>query len=220
VSVRNVGSKDAASVSFTFDLPATHTSPTVYPMGTVGALPVGCTRSGTRITCSLGTIKKTKSASRTFSLTLAQSTEPLNLVARATTPTTPVDPTPTNNTANATASLLHHDLPITGPVVVTNTHCTGTGLTSFWECVVSPGSTMTHSVTYEADSSITFPAIYGGDYTGTWWQPTPKELAFEYYEIGLLAAEFHGWATDNTGCFEGITTFPGSIYVSAYEICF
>lgn len=85
--------------------------------------------------------------------------------------------------------------------------------------VIDLPQTHTSPTVYVMGEVIT-PLLYGPGYSGIWWQPTPQEISFEYYELGTLVATFHGAAVDGTSCFEGLTTFPGSTYISAYEVCF
>ena len=55
-------------------------------------------------------------------------------------------------------------------------------------------------------------------YTGTWSQPSPDRLVFQYFDYGVLAADFDGYGVPG-GCFEGLTVFPDSEFVSIYEVC-
>lgn len=95
---------------------------------------------------------------------------------------------------------------------------TGTGLTSFFECTLFPSSISSHDTVFNADQTISFPGA-AANYTGTWSQPSADRLVFSYFEDGLLVASFDGRGV-NSNCFEGKTIFPGSAYVSMYEVCF
>ena len=56
-------------------------------------------------------------------------------------------------------------------------------------------------------------------YTGTWWQTSPDRLQFQYVDTsGATVATFDGRGVGGP-CFEGKTTFPGSLYMSMYEVC-
>ena len=44
------------------------------------------------------------------------------------------------------------------------------------------------------------------------------QTSFTYYDNGLPEVEFEGWGVGNN-CFEGLTTSPGSVYVSPYRVC-
>ena len=70
---------------------------------------------------------------------------------------------------------------------------------------------------FHPGGAITIP-IAGPDYAGTWRQPTPDSLVFQYTENGTPVANFVGYGVGGR-CFEGVTTFPDSVYVSPYEVC-
>ncbi|MCK6550471.1 DUF11 domain-containing protein [Myxococcota bacterium] len=215
VSVSNVGNRDATAVSLTIQLPTTNTSPQVYVMGTLGAKSAACAQSGTRLVCSLGTVRRNRSTAVFFELALPQASTALTVSASAT--TTAQETNLANNAASVAVDPVNDPLTITPPRAAIARHCTGTGLTSFYECTLFPSSISQFDLVFEAGAVLTFP---GQDpaYTGSWSQPTSAQLSFLVYEAGLPAAEFSGWAVD-ASCFEGLTTFPGSTYVSPYEVC-
>ncbi len=215
VSVSNVGNRDAAGVSLTIQLPTTHTSPQVYVMGTVGAKSASCAQSGTRLVCSLGTVRRNRSTAVFFELALPQSSTALTVQASAT--TTSQETVLGNNSASVAVDPLNPTLSIAPPRAAIARHCTGTALTAFYECTLFPSSIAQFDLSFDTGAVVTFP---GQDpaYTGTWSQPSAAQLSFLVYEGGLLAATFTGWAVDGS-CFEGLTTFPGSSYVSPYEVC-
>ena len=215
VSVSNIGNKTANSVTLTIQLPETNTSPTVYVMGTLGAKSTSCAQSGTRLTCALGSINRYTSKSVYFDIALPESADPLVFDVSVT--TTSSENSTANNSASSTASLNNYDVSFTGPVTVSNSHCTGTALSAYYECTLFASSISSHSVEFADDGGISFP-LYGADYTGAWWQDSADHLAFEYYELGTLIAEFEGWGV-SAKCWEGLTTFPGSSYVSPYRVC-
>lgn len=208
----NVGNRDAGTVTMTVQLPITNTSPSVSVMGTVGA--TNCTKSGTKLTCTASSLKKGKTATWYAWLTLPESVGSIDFSATA---STSGETRTTNNSSSATASLLHYSPALAGPVTVLNRHCTGTSLESFFECELYPSSISDHEAVLESDGSITIPDA--PDYSGTWWL-SGSELSFEYTDTsGDVIVEFSGNAVDNVGCWEGLTTFPGSSYVSPYEVC-
>jgi len=214
VTVTNVGNLTANGVTVNISLPTTHTSPTVYLMGTLSAYSPSCTLSGSHLSCNLGTLKKLKSASVTLTMALPWSAAPLTFSATAA--TTSSEPNTSNNTDSFDATLSYYDVPIAGPLDVVNSHCTGTTLTAWYECTLFPSSISTHDATLEAGGTISFP--FPG-YSGAWWQTTDDALSFEYYDsTGATIAIFDGNGVDG-GCFEGLTTFPGSVYVAPYEVC-
>jgi hypothetical protein len=217
-TVYNSGPKTASNLNIVIDLPITNTSPTYGVMGVLGAasLPGGtCSPVGTTLVCTLPSLKRNKSAVVSFDLMLPHAAEPLDVTATVSATTS--DPNLANNSATVTASLAHYDVPIAGPQDVLNQHCTGTGLTSFFECTCFPGSISSHEITLEADGTVTIAAE--PDYTGYWWQIDDQHLSVVYTYFGTVVAEFNGEGTSPT-CFEGLTTFPGSAYVSPYEVCF
>lgn len=216
VTVSNVGNQTANSVSVSITLPTTNTSPQVYVMGTVGSMASGCTRSGAVITCSLGSIRRARSATAWFDLTLPEAAEALDITAVAS--TTSSENSTSNNSATHTAALNNYAVALTTPDVALNQHCTGTGLTSYYECTLFPSSISDHTITLETDGSVTIHDV-GPEYTGFWESLDATHLRVVYYELGVEVAEFEGYGT-STSCWEGLTTFnPDNGYVSPYRVC-
>lgn len=224
VTVSNIGNKSASNCSVRIQLPATHTSPQVYVLGILGAKSASCVQTGTRLDCALGTINRNASKSVFFDIALPVSTEPFVFTANAT--TTSAENSGANNGSSRTAVETYESTTISGPITHEVRHCTGTGLTAFYECTLFPSSLSSHQHVLEADGSVTIPGEPG--YTGSWELTVVpgvgNHLVVEYEEIGFgVAATFEGWAADrapNVDCFEGLTTFPGGgAYVSPYEIC-
>lgn len=213
VRVANNGRHNASSVSLVVDLPATNTSPTVHVLGTVTGLASGCTRSGTRVTCALGAIAKRGAKTAWIDLALPESVDPLVLVATA---SAAGEERPADNRASFTASPLNDDVVFAAPAALTIRHCTGTNLTSFFECELYPSSISTHASVLEANGTITIPGE--PDYTGTWSRIGTTGLAMTYTLAGEPVADFVGYGV-SADCFEGMTTFPDSEYVSMYEVC-
>lgn len=215
--VTNSGNRDASNSSIVIQLPVTNTSPTVYVMGTVGAKSTGCTQSGTKITCSLSTVKKGNSKTVYVYLALPESAGTLDFSATVSTSST--ETSTSNNTATTVASLNNYTPAMaTGvDVDVSNRHCTGTGLESFYECELYPSSISSHSATFNADNTITIDGFpeYGGS-----WSVSGSELSFTYTEYGTPVAEFVGYGVSSS-CWEGLTEFlPSSAYIAPYEVCF
>lgn len=218
VRVNNIGNKSASAVTLAISLPQTNTSPTVYVMGTVGTMSSGCTRTGTTINCNLGTINRYSSKTVTFNIALPASVGTLDFSATAA--TTSAENSTSNNSDTEVATLTYYSnaLSTTSNTPVTNDHCTGTGLEAWFECTLFPSAISSHDTTLNADGSISF-GPEGAGYTGDWWQDTPDTLEFVYYDPdAVLVAEFFGYGT-LAGCFEGLTTFPGSTYVAPYSVC-
>ena len=215
VTVTNVGNMTASGVTVAIQLPVTHTSPSVYLMGTVGSMSSGCTRTGSVINCSLGSIRKGRSTSVWFDMALPWSSEAMSFTATA---AFSGESNTTNNSGSASAVLSYYSWPLSGDTAMLNEHCTGTGLTAWYECTLFPSAISSHSTTLVSDGSITF-GPEGAGYTGDWWQDASDHLAFVYYDPdGFLVAEFDGNGVPG-GCFEGLTTFTGSSYVAPYSVC-
>lgn len=221
VAVRNIGNKGASNSTVRIALPATHTSPQVYVLGVLGATSASCARAGTTLTCTLGTIAKSTTKTVFFNIALPVSSVPY--VIPATASTTSAENTLANNTGSLTAAESYYSTPINTapgvPVTMVNDHCTGTGLTSWYECTLFPGAVSSHDTVFHDDGTITIP----GDpsYTGQ-WTLTPTAIGshlYFYYDDGTgIVAEFDGWGADNF-CFEGLTTFGLSPYVAPYSVC-
>ncbi len=214
-TVSNNGNKAASAVSVQIQLPKTATSPQVYVLGTLGAKSNNCTLVGTKLSCTIGTLAKGASSSVFFNLAIPYATVPAVLTTTAS--TTSVENTLTDNSIAHTASLATVPVTIAANDAAVNDHCTGQGLTSFFECTLFPSSISSHDTTFNTGGTISF--VNAPGYTGTWSQPSPDRLVFQYFDNGALAASFDGRGV-NANCFEGKTTFPGSAYVSMYEVCF
>jgi hypothetical protein len=182
-------------------------------MGTLSGVDQRCAQTGTKLVCNLGNMARNSSTVVAFGIELPQAEQTLMVTASATTSSS--ENTLANNTASDIAALLNYDVAVTVGDVAINRHCTGQGLTSFFECALYSSSISSHQIEFLANGQL---SIAPG-YTGTWSQPTPDSLSFTSSEQGGgVVAEFEGYGTE-PGCFEGITTFPGSSYVSPYEVC-
>ncbi len=212
--VANIGNKNATGASVSIALPPTHTSPQVYVLGVVRGYSAGCALSGTTLSCSLGTIYRNTSKSVWVDLDLQVSAAPLVFTATA---SAAGDTNPGNNSASHTASVLYHTVTAPRLGIANNNHCTGTGLTAWYECTLFPSSISSHRAEFFANGTITFPDEPG--YTGTWTSSGGNQLSFLYFDpSGTEVASFNGRGA-GSNCFEGLTTF-GSSYVSPYEVCF
>lgn len=223
IQVANIGNKTASAVAVDITLPRTHTSPGVHVMGQLSGIDPRCSQSGTHLLCSLGNLARNTSTTVAFQIALPEADEVLSISAVASSSSN--ENSLANNSAGNTPSLLHYDIPLTGGELMTAEHCTGTSLTSYYECTLFPSSI----------SSFDFELVVGGtveidsepDFGGTWsqtppgaQQSDPEYLALEFTYAGDVVAEFEGWGSnDAPECFEGMTTFPGSSYVSPYRVC-
>lgn len=214
-TVENIGSSKAKNTTVTFELPETGTSPSVYVMGDLGAMHSKCSQSGTEIVCNVRTVKPGKKKTVWFEIDVPWTESALSFTAKAT--TTSSEDSTSNNDDSDVAEVSFIDTLLAGGEAMVNSHCSGTGLTAYYECTLFPSPITDHNSVHEADGSITFPDFAG--YGGSWWQDSDDHLAFEYTYGGSVVAEFEGNGVGDD-CFEGLTTFPGSAYVAPYEVCF
>jgi len=196
VSVANIGNQNADNVVVTIDLPQTATNP-IALMATVGSHP-GCTRSGARITCALGQIRKNKSASVSMTASFPWSAAPLALVVKAR--TSSAESNLANNDVTRLLNLTTTNPSLAGPRNALHRACSGTNLTSFYECAIFPSSLTSFVETFEANHTITVASE--PDVTGTWERDGSK-LLLEYTYGGLPFGSFEGYGVSAT-CFEGL----------------
>lgn len=217
VRVANIGTANAASVRLTIALPRTHTSPQVYILGTLGARDGRCTLAGTSLTCNLLTVARNGGYTDVaFDLTLPYSTAPLAITASATT-TTPNEQNPANNQVTITPAPTPIATQLAGDYTGVARHCTGTGLTSFFECELFPSSIAGFGVTLANDGS----AGITGEPTvdGSWYFTSPDLLHIDFAEGGDPIGEINARSVGN-GCFEGPMTFSTpSTWTVLYEVC-
>ncbi len=220
IRVNNTGNRNSAATTLTIQFPITGTSPQVYIMGTLGARDGRCALSGTKLTCALGTIVKNGGFTDVFfDLALPYKTGPLVISASVT--NTAGESNPANNALAYTAAPALFTTPIStaAPFDVRNDHCTGTGLTSFFECALFPSSIAGFDSTLEPDHTVT---IVGGPvgYGGTWSQdPAFQQLVVAFTDNGDPVGTIDARAVSG-GCFQGPMTFtPPSTYTVLYRIC-
>ncbi|MBL8889186.1 MAG: hypothetical protein JNL67_04360 [Planctomycetaceae bacterium] len=227
VEVANIGNKDAAGVQLTIQLPKTATGPQIYIMGnlisfttpTLALAGATGTDAGTRLVGNLGTIKRNKKRTVSFSIQLPEKTGALLITANATTTTQPEN-NPNNNSDTETAVLSYYANTIPLDVDIENLHCTGRNLTAFFECTKFPGACSSHISRFHDDGfgirTISFP-----DHPEYWgiWDITGEVLTFSYFDSnGENVANFSGRGVPG-GYFEGLTTFPNDpTYVSPYRV--
>ncbi|MCA9635536.1 MAG: hypothetical protein KC420_05815 [Myxococcales bacterium] len=215
VVVTNDGNKSASSVTLTIALPATHTSPLVHVMGTLGAIDGRCALVGTDLVCDLGSLGRFKSTTVSFAIALPVAAETLGIAATVESAAKEGDYG--DNAASDVPALLYYGHAIADGDLATNNHCTGQGLTAYFECELYPGSISAHDVIFHGDGTLSFVDAPPG-YGGVWSQGSDESLEFTYLYEGEVVAEFTGLGA-SPGCFEGLTTFPGSPYVAPYQVC-
>lgn len=216
--VRNIGNQNADNVKVVVDFPLTNTSPSRFILGKLAGLQTGCSKIANKLECNVGTLLPNQTKSIAFTFEFQVSTTTPTFTSTATT-TTAGEINPNNNSASISPARRYANNPLTTANVLV-TSCTGTNLTSFYECELYPSSQQSFSMTLNLDKSITVPIA--PTYTGMWDQlalPTDQTLHFTIGDSNTVEAEFNGFAVSST-CFEGITTFPGnSNYNSAYRVC-
>jgi hypothetical protein len=215
IVISNIGNKRADNVSLTIDLPETNTSPNVYVMGQTSGIDPRCAWNGTQLHCNLGNIARNGSTTVSFGIALPQADEELAVSASAS--SSSAENTLANNSDTDVAPLLNHAIEVLPGDFGHNRHCTGQGLTSFYECELFPSSISEHDIEFLADGELAI--VDQPDFTGSWSQPTATSLLITYEDIdGNVVAEFECHGVSES-CFEGITTFPDSEYMSVYEVC-
>jgi hypothetical protein len=218
--VRNIGNQTAQNVVITVEFPLTNTSPTRYILGKLSAVSASsgtCSTAGNKITCNVGNIGNNQTRSVTFTFEQQVSTVAPFMKATATTASLN-EVNANNNTLTLSPSVTYPNNIVTGGIYLV-TSCTGTNLTSFYECERSPGSTQTFEIDLDQSSTLSIPQAPG--YFGFWDQNTllNKSLHFTIDGGSGTEAEFNGFASSGT-CFKGITTFPQNPnYNSAYRVC-
>lgn len=215
VKVRNNGTVNAQNVKVTVDFTLTDTSPTQHILGRLTYTDSRCQEVNNKLECDIGRVKAGKGKNVKFTFVFPVSTKTIEMTASATTDTP--ESSTSNNADTKTPNFRYISNSITSADVI-NYHCTGQNLTAFYECGLFPTSTTSHPTRLESNGTITF-QVPG--YSGSWYQPTAKELHFNYVATNsnTVVAEFKGYAISPT-CFEGLTTFPtNSNYVSPYRVC-
>lgn len=214
VNVENNGNANASNVKVVVEFPLTNTSPTQYILGNLSGIQNGCQVVSNKLECDLYTIKRNKNKSFTFVFEIPVSTQTPNFKANVS--TTSNETILGNNTFTFTPTLAYPGNQIVSANIL-NSHCTGRNLSSYFECELFPSSISTHTATLNSGGTVSLP--YPG-YYGTWYQQTPQQLYFNYFDgNNQMAMEFNGFAV-SANCFEGITTFPQNpTYNSAYKVC-
>jgi uncharacterized repeat protein (TIGR01451 family) len=219
--VRNIGNQTAQNVTITVELPQTNTSPTRHILGKLTSYSASsgtCSIVARKIVCNVGSLNNNQTKSVTFTFEFQVATNAPVFKTTATTGSTN-EQNPNNNILAFAPTLAYPDNVITGGTYLA-THCTGTNLTSFYECELYPSSQQSFTMDLNSGGAISIPNE--PLYSGFWDQnnlPFNKTLHFTLDGPSGTEAEFNGFAVSST-CFEGITTFPqSSAYNSAYKVC-
>lgn len=219
--VKNIGNQTAQNVTVTVEFPLTATSPTRHILGKLsGVQPSSgtCSIVSNRIVCNVGSIGNNQTKQVSFTVEFQVATTAPTLKTTATTTSTN-EQNAGNNTLSFTPAVRYPDNVIIGGRYLV-TSCTGTALTSFYECELYPSSQQSFEMDLISGGTIGIPIA--PTYTGIWDQnslPLNKTLHFTIDGGTGTEADFNGFAT-NGSCFEGITIFPqNSNYNAAYRVC-
>jgi uncharacterized repeat protein (TIGR01451 family) len=219
VNVRNIGGAKANGVTVFVDFPQTNTSPQVFILGQVSAIGTGCQLVSRRLQCSAGNLNPNAQRNFTFNFSYPVSTKPLEIKATGTSTSTN-EVNPTNNIASYFPAIGYPTNQISSANVLVSL-CTGTNLSSYYECELFPSSQQFFTMTLDSGGAISNLPEPG--YTGTWTQTQTTNQPFQQLQFtisdGYTSASFDGYASSTT-CFEGKTTFlPTSNYSSQYKVC-
>ncbi len=216
--VTNTGNKNATAVTLSIALPRTHTSPQVFVMGNLANVDGRCSLSATTLNCQLNGIARFGGYTDVhFDLKLPYSSAPLNFTYTA----NPItgDANPANNTLATTVAPATIATPITTDLHLQHDHCTGTGLTSWFECALFPSSIAGFAADYAiAGQTISIPGE--PTFGGTWSQTGGSDrLQVTFTDGGTPVGSIDARGVGG-GCFEGPMTFsPPSPYLAIYRIC-
>lgn len=219
--VRNIGNQTAQNVTVTVEFPLTNTSPTQHILGklTNYSASVGtCGIVARKLVCNVGNIGSNQTRTVTFTFEFQVATNAPVFKTTATTQSSN-EQNPNNNARQFAPTLNYPNNVVSGGNYLVSS-CTGTNLSSYYECELYPSS---------IQSVLSLDLLFGGilevtnysQYTGLWDQNTlpNKSLHFTIDGGSGTEVDFNGFAISGT-CFEGITTFPqNSAYNSAYKVC-
>lgn len=213
-TVKNNGPSTATNIQLIIDFPLTNTSPQVLILGNVVMSSTGCQIINNKMICAIGSLKKGKTRTISYQYTAPVSTKTLAMTGTVSSALN--DPNTSNNVSSFIPNFTYPVRTIVSANML-NSHCAGTNLTSYFECLAFPSSISSHETTLNADGSITFSEP---GYSGFWSQPSSHQLYFEYHDVSGKIVEFSGFAINGANCFDGLTQFfPSSVYVAPYHVC-
>ncbi|MBL8331091.1 MAG: hypothetical protein JNJ71_19800 [Rubrivivax sp.] len=219
VTVTNLGGQTSDTITARVSFPLSNTSPQAFILGTVSGLDSRCSVVANGLTCSLAGLRKGWSTTFSYNYAAPVSTKPLQMSVSVSSATP--DPVSSNNTASVLPNLVYPARPVSASAMTTRL-CTGTTLTSFFECARFPSSISSFGATLNADQTI---ALAEPGYTGRWSQNAARtSLRMEFYfddgSGAVKVADFNGMAINGANCFHGLTQHLQSTgYVSPYEVC-
>ena len=215
--VKNVGNQTAQGVIMTVEFPLTNTSPTRHILGKLTGIQASggtCSVVSNKIVCNFGSLSNNQIKYVRFNFEFQVATTAPTLKSSVTTTSTN-EVNAANNTRSFTPTITYPINELTaGSYIVSS--CTGTGLTSFYECELFPSSIQT-VLGLDFNLGGTLSVTDYPQYTGFWDQAVLPNRSLHFTVTGEL--EFSGYAS-TTNCYKGITTFPTpSAYNSAYRVC-
>jgi hypothetical protein len=217
VRVSNIGRKDASASVLKVTFPLTNTSPQRFLLGQLSQLAPGCSLSLDTLTCNIAPIAKNNFREIAFTYSMPVTSTVVQLVAVAS--TNDRELSLINNRRVHQAVPSYPSLAIAADSTATNSHCSGTDLSAYFECELFPSSISSHAAVFHAGGILSIPEA--PDYTGAWQQAASNRLTFQYFDSNSLRIlSFEGFGSV-PGCFDGITRFDDNqTYVSAYRVCF
>jgi hypothetical protein len=218
VRLTNTGNRDAFGIWASIQLPKTNTSPTATVMGTVSNVPSYCQRQPTRLYCNLSASvpRYGGTTSIGFDIVMPVSADPITFRADAGANN---EQNLANNAALFTPAQTYYTptVPVGGAQVL-NSHCTGTALSSYFEC--SPGSIMSHPTILTGLGTLDYSPVSPGAaavYSGT-WSVNGSQLTMQQTTNGQVSGNFVGQGS-TPNCWDGRMQFVNSTYVAMYRVC-
>ncbi len=219
VQLTNTGNRPANATWVSIQLPKTMTSPNAVVMGTLSNVPSYCARQTTRLYCNLSSPVARSGGTAVIGFDIAMPVSSAPLSFRVDTGANN-EQNLTNNTAHFSPTQSYYS-PAVAPAgsAVTNSHCTGKNLTSYFECTVYTGALSSHLTTLSSDGTIDWSAngAEGAGMGGT-WSVTGSQLTMQYLDNGQGIGDFIGYGSSNT-CWDGKMTFPNSTFLAMYRVC-
>lgn len=216
VLIENISSRPAKDVQLLIQLPETATSPIAHTMGRLSNMDTRCEHISTFIECDIGLLLQDERTVVAFDIASPYRSKPAEILVEVSTSTREINIE--NNTHKTTINLDYVSYSIAPEASATVNSCTGKKLTSFYACVVSPSSLMTHTVVLKEDNSLAFPS-QAPTYGGRWSQPAADRLVLDYTNNNEVVMHFEGRGIGNA-CFDGVVTFTEDTYNAAYRVCF
>ena len=219
VQLTNTWNRPVNATWVSIQLPKTMTSPNAVVMRTLSNVASYCARQTTRLYCNLSSPVARSGGTAVIGFDIAMPVSSAPLTFRADTGANN-EQNATNNTAIFSPTQSYYSPAVTpAGSAVTNSHCTGRDLTSYFECTVYSGALRSHPTTLSSGGTIDWSAngAAGAGMGGT-WSVSGSQLTMQYLDNGQAIGDFVGYGSSNT-CWDGKMTFPNSTYVAIYRVC-